>query len=72
MQWTIGVLSLHVNWQVEGCARVSSTSFKLLGCLHKCMKNIPYRTAFTIVFLMMNIRCLKHVEDEKNLIKTLI
>jgi len=27
---------------------------------------------YNIVFLMMNIRCPKHVEDNKDLIKTLI
>jgi hypothetical protein len=27
---------------------------------------------YNTVFLMMNIRCSKHVQDKKNLIKTLI
>jgi len=26
---------------------VSSVSFQLLYCLHKCMENIPYKTAYT-------------------------
>jgi hypothetical protein len=27
--------------------KVSRTSFQLLDCLHKCMQNIPYKTACT-------------------------
>jgi hypothetical protein len=33
-------------WYVEGCAP-KSTSFHPLDFLHKCMKNIPYKTACT-------------------------
>jgi len=49
--------------------------WRMLDCLHKCMKNIPYKFACTIrgiIFLMMNTRCSKHVEDKKSWIKTLI
>jgi len=33
---------------------VSSTSFHLLDCLHKSMKNLPIKTDVQIIFLMMN------------------
>jgi hypothetical protein len=42
------------------------TSFNLLECLHKCMKNITYKVACTIVFLKIKIRCWKNVEDKNN------
>ena len=48
---------------------VWSTSFRLLDCLHKCLENISsYKAAmYSIVFLMMKIRCSKQVEDMKEL-----
>jgi len=46
---------------------VWSTSSNLLYYLHKCMENIPYKAAmYSLVFLKMNKRCSKHVEDKEN------
>jgi hypothetical protein len=45
---------------------VSITSFHLLDCLHKCMINTPQKLYVQMIFLMMNPRCSKHVEDTKN------
>jgi hypothetical protein len=52
--------------QADGTVRaVWSTSCNLLHYLHKCMYNIPRKAAvYSIAFLMMNMRCSKHVEDK--------
>ena len=40
------IVTCSFVWHVEGCTP-STTSFHLLDCLRKCMKNIPYKTACT-------------------------
>jgi hypothetical protein len=40
--------------------------------LHKCMETYYLKPHVQTVFLTMNTRCSKHVEDDKNWIKTLI
>jgi len=57
------ILQFHISYRSKHCITLCSvnqknalfmledvldTSSNLLDCLHKCMKNIPYKIAFTI------------------------
>jgi len=48
----------------ERISYVSSTFFSLVDCSHKRVENISIQGCmYNTVFLMMDIRCSKHVEE---------
>jgi len=54
-----GILSMHF------CKQSTRLKDVLVDCLHKCMENIPFKSMYSVVFLMMNIGCSTHVKDKK-------
>jgi len=43
-----GMFFIHLCKQSSRLEDVLDTSSNLLDCLHKCMKNIPYKTPFSV------------------------
>jgi hypothetical protein len=42
-----GMFFIHISKQSSRWKDVLDTAINLLDCLHKCTKNIPYKTACT-------------------------